>query len=203
MSLSFLRSCTAALALTVAGAGLAAHAAEPAPDAPPPPAGAQAPGHPHADWKKGHARHARMGERPAAWVPGLGPLPQSLVDKLQLGAEQKAQLEQARTQQRELFDAMRQARQASSKQLSEQIAAGKLDPHALAAQREQGQAKFRQQADAVQKQWLALWDGLNPAQRQEVTQFLQSRQAAMAERRQHREPREQGGRGEHRPPAAG
>jgi len=192
MSKSFLRSCTTALALTVAGAGLAAHAAEPAADAAAPKAtataaSAAASGHHHRGPGK-HGHHMR-GERPAAWIPGLGPLPQSQLDKLKLDAGQQAKLDQARQQQRELFGKMRQAREDQRKLFSSQVDAGKLDPHALLAQREQGREQFRQQADGVQKQWLALWDSLNPTQQQEVTQFVKARHAAMAERK----PRRAGG----------
>ena len=161
MSKSLLRSCTTVLALTLAGAGLAAHAAAPAETAKPAATSTAAPGSPaathhhHGGWKKGHGRHMR-GERPAAWVPGLGPLPQSVLDKLDLDAGQQAKVEQARQQQREWFGKMRQARQDQRKLFASQVQADKLDPHALLAQR------------------------------QEITQFVKARHAAMAERRQRR-----------------
>lgn len=179
MNRKFLRPALAALSLTLAAGGLAgvAQASTSAQD----PARVQAQA--GKDGRDGHHRgaHKRGFHRAAAWVPGLGPLPKSVVTSLELNDSQQAQLDKARAAGKELRAGMRK-NDARSEALAAQLAAGQLDPRALVAAAEPQREQFREKAEAVQKEWLAFWDGLSAEQRGQVVAFAKERQARMAER---------------------
>lgn len=130
----------------------------------------------------GH-RGPHAGMRDGLFIPGLGPIGKQQVDALKLDAPQTAKLTTARDAQRSLMERMHTARQAHEKALNDQIAAGKLDPHALVDSSESEHGRFKAEADKVRADWLAVWDSLNDGQRKQVTGFVKERQARMARER--------------------
>ncbi|WP_244193842.1 periplasmic heavy metal sensor [Bordetella genomosp. 12] len=177
MSRSAIRTSLASLAMAIA-AGVAVTPAIAAPDAPPPPPAAGQPRGP-------------MMDRDGMWIPGLGPLSKAQVESLKLDAKQQALFDKARDASRQAMEARRQSGPAPHELLEAQLNAGKLDPHALAAEGDKRRAQFEGQEAALRTQWLAVWDSLNDAQRTQVTQIVKERVAKMKEHH--------GKRGEHRP----
>jgi hypothetical protein len=193
MSRFAIRPIVASLAVTLA-AGAFAGAASAAPDASPPAAGSAAS---HAG--QGHRFHHMQAMRDAFWLPGVGPIGKKELTELKLDARQQALFDEARQAQLDLRKSMRENAMSRRKTLDTQLQAGKLDPHALADAQAQNRQQMQGQADQVRQKWLALWDGLNDGQRQQVTQFVKERQARWeAHRKENRS-----GAGHHRPaPAA-
>jgi len=181
MNRAFFRPALAALSLALAAGGMsaAAHASQ----APQDPVQAQA--RADKDGPRHHKHHLRAHKHglhhAAAWIPGVGPLPQSVVDGLKLDDQQKAQLERARAASKALRTDMRGA-DGPRKVLADQLAAGQLDPRALITAGEQRREQMRDKAKAAQENWLAFWDGLSAEQRSQVADFVKKRQARMAER---------------------
>jgi protein CpxP len=174
MSRFAIRPIVASLAVTLA-AGAFAGAASAAPDASPPAAESGA-GH----MGKGpgaHRFHHMQAMRDALWLPGVGPIGKNEVAKLKLDANQQALFDAARQSQQDLRKSMREGAMNRHKTLDAQLQAGKLDPHALADAQAQTRQQRQGQVDQVRLKWLALWDGLNDGQRQQVTQFVKERQA--------------------------
>jgi protein CpxP len=130
----------------------------------------------HHGWHH-HRNHGGM--HSALMVPGVGPIGKREVRALKLTAAQQTQFDAAKTAQMALRKKMRESFHARRKAISQQLAAGKLDPHALVAQSAQGRDAFKADADKVRNQWLAVWDSLNDGQRQQVVAFMKKRQAWM------------------------
>ncbi len=157
MSRNTLRTSLAALAMAIA-AGVAVAPAAAAPDAP------QAAGQ-----HRGPMKHDGM------WVPGLGPLTQAQVDTLNLDAKQKALFDTAREASRQSMQSRHEARPQHRALLQSQLAAGKLDPHALIAEGDKHREAMQLEHKALRQQWLAVWDSLNDTQRAAVSQMAKER----------------------------
>jgi protein CpxP len=167
------RPVLAGIALTLATAGVfAATAPAAATDGQTPTAMHEASGHHR--WH--HGMHAM---RDSLMIPGIGPIGRHQVRALKLTAAQQTQFDAAEASQKELRGKMRESFHARRKAISDQIAAGKLDPHALVAQSEQGRDAFKADADKVRNQWLAVWDSLSDGQRQQVATFVKKRESWM------------------------
>lgn len=199
-------------AIAAAGFGSAAHAA-PSADAQsvqqdgkkPAPRGEERRGpdgrHGHHHGPRGHHGHGPQdfqGKRQAMMrdailVPGLGPIGKPVVEALKLSDAQQKQVQAARDAQSALFKQMRESGKPRHGALAAQIESGKLDPHALLAERSKSREAFKPQFDEVQQKWLAVWDGLDQAQRDQVAQHLKERQAKFAEFKARHEARQQGG----------
>lgn len=183
------RPLAAALALTLA-AGSAGTAIAATGDKP-----AQAPGAvAHEHHHKGHDGHHRghfAGMRDGLWIPGVGPVSRAQVESLKLDEKQQPLFQQAQEAQRDFVKSMRERAKAQREMLDAQLKAGKLDPHALAAQEDQARDQGQAAAKQVRQKWLAVWDSLNDAQRKQVTEMVQARQAKWearkAEHAKHRE----------------
>lgn len=171
MSRIAFRPVIAGVALTLACSALAGTALAAASDAAP------AAGHTMQD-HHGHMDHRHWhGMRDAMWLPGVGPVGKQEVDQLRLDANQQTLFKAAQEAQRDLRKSMREAAGARHKALEAQLQAGKLDPHALSDQQGQSMQQLHAQAEQARQKWLAVWDGLNDGQRQQVALFLKDRQA--------------------------
>jgi len=191
MSRFALRPIIAGLSLTLAAGALSGTALAAAATDAPPAATAPAAKGPHA----GPGDHHRWeGMRDSMMIPGLGPIGKKDVDQLKLNTQQQGLFKTAQDAQRDLGKSMHEAGKNRHKLLDDQIAAGKLDPHALMDQEGQSRQQFEGQVDQVKQKWLAVWDSLNDGQRGQVTQFVKQRQARWEEHR-----KEHGG--DHRGPA--
>ncbi|TAM87972.1 MAG: hypothetical protein EPN41_06615 [Candidimonas sp.] len=174
-----------ALALAFGGAALAA---EPAANDSATSAATVAPAHhPYSEHAK--KRWERHHQRMALRVPGYGAVGQKVVAALHLDDAQTKLLKSAQTAQdtlrKQRHDYMKQMWQARSQALD----TGKIDPHQAVAQREQAMQSERDARANVQKQWLALWDALKPAQQQDIAHALKARaekHAAWREKHPHR-----------------
>jgi protein CpxP len=135
---------------------------------------------PHKGMGQGHHKGAMRG---GLMIPGLGPIGKKQVDALKLTSAQQTQFKSAEDAQRDLMGKMHAAREAHRKAVNDQLAAGKLDPHALSQQSDQERGEFKSQSEAVRNQWLALWDSLSDGQRQQVAGFVKTREARMDKHR--------------------
>ncbi len=200
MSRFAIRPIIAGLSLTLAAGALSGTAlAAAATDAP-----AAAPTAPHRgpgamDHHRVPGAHRWEGMRDALWLPGVGPIGKKEVEQLKLNTQQQDLFKRAQDAQRDLRKSMFEAGRARHQQVDEQIKAGKLDPRALVDQETKNRQQFQGQADQVRQKWLAVWDGLNDGQRQQVTQFVKQRNERFeAARKEHRGPE-----GHRPPPPAG
>jgi len=182
MSRYAIRSSLAALGFIVAATGLSG-AAVAAPDSAPLAATAQQHDGMRGDRHGGHFKHGdrRGGHmlRDGFMVPGVGPLTKEQVASLKLDAKQQAAFDAAKQAQGDLFKSMRENRGKRHALLQTQLDSGKLDPHALTADRDAQREQFREQSEQVRGKWLAAWDSLNSTQHQQVTDWVKARQAKM------------------------
>lgn len=191
MSRTTRRASIAGLAMALAAAGaIPAFAATDATQAAPGESAAPAPQH-RGPWHHHGMDHkgehgGMMMMRDGMMIPGLGPISKSQVDALKLDANQQALLKQAHDAQADLFKARRDAMGKQRALVDQELAAGKLDPRALASASDASREQFHGQSAQVRDKWLAVWDGLNDAQRTQVAGFVkerESRMKAMHERR--------------------
>ena len=184
------RPLAAALALTLA-AGSAGTAIAATGDKPAQSPGAVAHGHHHHKDHGGHHRGHFAGMRDGLWIPGVGPVSRAQVESLKLDDKQQPMFQQAQEAQRDCVKSMRDSAKVQRDMLDAQLKAGKLDPHALAAHEDQARDQSQAAAKQVRQKWLAVWDSLNDAQRKQVTELVQARQAKWdarkAEHAKHRE----------------
>jgi Spy/CpxP family protein refolding chaperone len=171
-----LRASVAVLALAASAGATSAFAQSAPADAPAAPA-------PHS-WHHGSRHDMHKMWRDSMMIPGLGPIGKHQVQELKLTAAQQAQFKEAQDAQRTLFEARRDAMTRQHVLLDQQVSAGKLDPRALVTTREASRQQFQTQAGQVQDKWLAVWDGLNDAQRTQVAGFVKAREAKMQSRRE-------------------
>ncbi|KAA0910936.1 hypothetical protein [Pusillimonas sp. ANT_WB101] len=149
----------------------------------------------HSWGRKGEAHrhgHHRRGVKHdvAMWVPGYGPLNKTVVDSLDLTADQTKLLNEVKTEQKQSrktrHDAMKTQRQTQI----EQLKAGKMDPKAaMQASEKAGEQAIAARQDASQK-WLKVWDALDTTQRQKVAAHFSERAEKFAQRSErHKEKR--------------
>lgn len=200
MSRITLRASVAGVALALAaGSAIPAFAATDATQAGPGESAAPGPQH-RGQWHHGIAYKGERGGlammmRDGMMIPGLGPISRSQVEALKLDANQQGLLKQARDAQADLFKARREAMVKQRALVDQELTAGKLDPHALASAGDASREQFRGQSAQVRDKWLAVWDGLNDAQRTQVAGFVKEREArvkGLHERRAHRGPQQPG-----------
>ncbi|ANN77616.1 hypothetical protein [Bordetella flabilis] len=185
MSRFAIRPIVASLAVTLA-AGVFAGTASAAPSDTP--AAAQSGADHMGKHGAGPRGHHFQGMRDALWLPGVGPIGKQEVAKLKLDTNQQALFDAARQAQQDFHKSMRESMMTRHKTLDSQLQAGKLDPHALADAQSQSRQERQSQADQVRQKWLAVWDSLNDAQRQQVTSFVKERQARWEQRRKEGRP---------------
>lgn len=181
MSRIAFRPIIASLALTLAAGALSGTALAAVGDTP---TGAPAAHGPMGKGPTAQNGHRWQEMRDALWLPGVGPIGKKEVDQLKLDTNQQALFKSAQDAQRDLRKSMREAGKTRHDALNAQVQAGKLDPHALADQEGQSRQQFQGQFDQVRQKWLAVWDGLNDGQRQQVTQFIKARQARWEARKE-------------------
>ncbi|NYT77351.1 hypothetical protein H0A71_10135 [Alcaligenaceae bacterium] len=138
-----------------------------------------------------HGHHRRGAKHDVAmWVPGYGPLNKTVVDSLDLTADQTKLLNEVQTEQKQSrktrHDAMKTQRQTQMEQLKE----GKMDPKAaMQASEKAGEQAIAARQDASQK-WLKVWDALDTTQQQKVTAHFSERAEKFAQRSErHKEKR--------------
>ena len=187
---STLRASVASFAMALAAtSAYAADATQPAAAGTSPAPASSAPA-PHHQWHHGAPDHKHMAMmwRDGLMIPGLGPIGKHQVQELKLTADQQAQLKQAQDAQRTLSEARRDGMTNQHVLLDQQVAAGKIDPRALASAWEANRQQFDTQAGQVRDKWFAVWDGLSDAQRAQVVGFVKAREAKMqAMRERHQE----------------
>jgi len=141
-------------------------------------------------WHHGQAHKGEHGGmmmmRDGMMIPGLGPISRPQVEALKLDANQQNLLKQAHDAQADLFKARRDAMGKQRALIDQELSAGKLDPRALASAGDASREQFRGQSAQVRDKWLAVWDGLNDAQRTQVSGFVKEREARMKAMHEHR-----------------
>jgi hypothetical protein len=201
MSRTTLRASIAGLALALAaGSAIPAFAATDATQAASGESASPAPQH-RGQWHHGQAHKGEhdgmpmMMKRNGMMIPGLGPISKSQVDALKLNANQQALLKQAHDAQADLFKAHHEAMAKQRALADQQMAAGKLDPRALASASDATREQFRGQTAQVRDKWLAVWDGLNDTQRTQVAGFVKEREARMKNMQERRAQQHKGQHG--------
>jgi len=123
-------------------------------------------------WSDHGRRHA---QRAAMWVPGYGPLGEAAVKVLALNDKQSKLLSDAQAAQAQIRDARVEMMKAERKSRLEQLQSGKVDPRGELKQSEEALKKSLEQRQAVEEKWLALWDSLDPAQKEKAATLLAER----------------------------
>lgn len=182
-----------AAAISVQGVALAASPAS-TPDAAPAATTQNSPETSARDHKRfghHHHHHQRMMRhghhgKAALLIPGYGPLGEKSVAALELTADQKKLVEEAKAAQKELrtlkFEAFKAQRQARA----EQLKAGTLDPRAAIKQADEAMEKARAERGQIADKWLAVWDALSADQQKKVTAYFNDRAQKQAERMEKR-----------------
>lgn len=146
--------------------------------------------HHRGDYKRGHKHQHRRMRDAAMLIPGYGPVPKDVVEKLSLNEQQTVLLDDAKSFIKDHRKAQReQFRQKRSDQ-SAQKSATPFDPHAaVKTQQERFEAMREVREESTQK-WLALWDSLESGQQQALNEYIVSRNEQRAQRRaEHKEKR--------------
>lgn len=131
-----------------------------------------------------HHRHSKE-QRAVMMVPGYGGLSEAAVKTLGLNEAQSKLLTEAQNAQKEArksrYEAMKTERQAQS----EQLKAGKIDPHAAVKQADEARGKALEARNQITAKWFALWDSLDATQHQKVATLLAERSAQRSEHMKH------------------
>ena len=145
--------------------------------------------HRHHHGHKFGQKHGHRVADGAMMVPGYGPIPKDVVASLSLDGKQQALLDDATSF---LDDQRKQRREKARKGKAggKGASAAAIDPHARVKwQQERFAAMQTVHADATAK-WLAVWDALDSAQQEKVSEYIAQRREARAERhakwREHR-----------------
>lgn len=135
--------------------------------------------------RHGHHRHGAMHDA-AMWVPGYGPLSKSVVDTLDLSADQTKLLEEVQAEQRESRKTRHDAMKASRQARLDQIKAGNIDPKAALQASEKSQEQAIAARQEASKKWLTIWDALDDSQQQKVAAHFSERAEKFAQRAERR-----------------
>lgn len=134
--------------------------------------------------KRGHhLRHHHIMGKAAMLIPGYGPIPKDVVDSLSLDAKQTALVDDAksfitdhRKAQREKFSERRGDR-------ASRTVTAPLDPHAAVKKQAERFAAMQEVRDTATEKWLAVWDALEPAQKQTLSDYVVNRSEERAKRK--------------------
>lgn len=126
--------------------------------------------------------HRHQHQKAAMVIPGYGGLSEAAVKTLGLNEAQSKLLADAQAAQKEArksrFESMKTERQTRS----EQLKAGKIDPHAALKQADEARSKALEARNQISAKWFAVWDSLDATQHQKVATLLSERAAQRGER---------------------
>lgn len=111
-------------------------------------------------------------------VPGFGPVPQAVVDSLELTDAQKDKIAQAKSKIEEKRQKMAENRKEHrpfaevSELRAKQLEEGKLDPKAILKEREKQREQMKDQHEAFTDEWIAVWNDLNDEQQAKVAAYF-------------------------------
>lgn len=155
-------------------------------------AGAPVGATPSSEWKRGDRRgdykrgmHRQMIDA-AMILPGYGPISKDVVESLSLNEKQTELLKEAQAS----MDQSRRGKQGrhgkpgtSRRSLA---LTGPVDPHAAVKAQDERMATMREVRAQHTQKWLAVWDSLEPAQQQKLSDHVVKQAEARAEQREQR-----------------
>lgn len=113
-------------------------------------------------------------------------LPAGVLQALALDTKQKELLDKAHMARRQLWSAMRKARQDEYAALTKALDKDTFDPKEVIALRKKIRANADKRMDDVQGVWLDFWESLNPAQRKTLVAYMKQQHANNAKLSQQR-----------------
>ena len=123
-----------------------------------------------------------MGPHGAAGYQRNGEIPQAVLDKMALSADQKALLDAAQKARSDLRATRTAGRAEHLKAMEALYAADPVDPRAMMALAKQERARMEASMDAVQQKWLTFWDSLTIDQKKVASAYLKSRHTEHVQR---------------------
>lgn len=113
-------------------------------------------------------------------------LPAGVLQALALDTKQKELLDKAHMARRQLWSAMRKARQEEYAALTKALDKDTFDPKEVIALRKKIRANADKRMDDVQGVWLDFWESLNSAQRKTLVAYMKQQHASNARLSQQR-----------------
>ncbi len=99
-------------------------------------------------------------------------LPDALVQSLALTPKQQKLLDDAHIARRQMWSALRNARQAEYAAMTKELEKEKFDPREVIAIRKKIRQAADKRLDEVQSGWLAFWDTLTPEQSKRLVTYM-------------------------------
>jgi uncharacterized membrane protein len=99
-------------------------------------------------------------------------LPEALVQALELLPKQQAMLDEVYLARRQMWSALRNARQAEYAAMTKELEKEKFDPREVIAIRKKIRQAADKRLDEVQAGWLAFWDTLSAEQSKRLVQYM-------------------------------
>lgn len=113
-------------------------------------------------------------------------LPAGVLQALALETKQKELLDKAHMARRQLWSAMRKARQDEYAALTKALEKDTFDPKEVISLRKKIRANADKRMDDVQGVWLDFWESLNPGQRKTLVAYMKQQHANNARLSQQR-----------------
>lgn len=110
-------------------------------------------------------------------IENMFELPAGVLQALALDTKQKELLDKAHMARRQLWSAMRKARQDEYAALTKALDKDTFDPKEVIALRKKIRANADKRMDDVQGVWLDFWESLNPAQRKTLVAYMKQQHA--------------------------
>lgn len=137
-------------------------------------------------YRHGHKfahRHAHHMANAAMILPGYGPIPEDVVSSLSLNAQQQELVDDAKAFFKDQHEARRdKIRDARSSGKDQSLSS--LDPHARVKLRAERMAAMQQVYAEGTDKWLAVWDSLDAAQKDTLTEYVAKRHEERVKRRE-------------------
>lgn len=119
-------------------------------------------------------------------VPGYGPVPQDVVDSLNLTDDQKDKIAKVKADIQEKMQERRNAQNrpfaAMAELRAKQLADGKLDPEAILKQRDELRETMQDRRGEFTDEWIEVWKDLSDEQQAKISEYFKDAKAARADR---------------------
>lgn len=122
-----------------------------------------------------HMKYDRRGYQDfAMMVPGFGPVPQEIVDSLNLTDTQKDKMAKVKASIEEKMQQRMETRPfvAMAELRAKQLADGKLNPKEIIKEREKYRELMQERRGEFTDEWIEVWDDLNDEQQAKLAEYF-------------------------------
>ncbi len=123
-------------------------------------------------------------------IDNMFELPAGVLQSLALETKQKELLDKAHIARRQLWSAMRKARQDEYATLTKELDKDTFDPKDVISLRKKIRAAADKRMDEVQGVWMDFWESLNPVQRKTLVTYMKQQHINNAKLSQKRDAQE-------------